>query len=68
MKRKVIKMENYLITASVDGVNIDFETELQSKTKPDFWNIYDLCIEHNCPFFYVSKLDKNKQVIDQVEW
>ena len=61
-------MENYLITASVDGVDIDFETELQSANKPDYDDIYDLCIEHDCPFFYVSKLDQNKQVIDQVEW
>lgn len=61
-------MENYLITASVDGVGIDFETELQSATKPDYYDVYDLCIEHNCPLFYASKLDKNGQVIDQVEW
>ena len=61
-------MESYLITASVDGVNVDFETEVQSNTKPDYYDIYNLCIEHNCPFFYVSKLDKNKQVIEEVEW
>ena len=61
-------MENYLVTASVDGVDIDFETELQSKTKPNYWDIYDLCMEHNCPFFYVDKLDKNKQVVSEVEW
>ena len=61
-------MENYLITASVDGVNINFETELQSATKPNYYDIYDLCIEHDCPFFYVSKLDKANQVVSQVEW
>ena len=61
-------MENYLITASVDGVNVDFETEVQSNTKPDYYDIYNLCMEHDCSFFYVSKLDKNKQVIGEVEW
>ena len=61
-------MENYLVTASVDGVNVDFETEVQSNTKPDYYAIYNLCMEHDCPFFYVSKLDKNKQVIGEVEW
>ena len=66
--KEVIEMESYLITASIDGVNIDFETELQSATKPSYYDIYDLCAEHGCPFFYVTKLDKNNQVIDQVEW
>lgn len=61
-------MKNYLVTASVDGVDIDFETELQSTNKPAYDGIYDLCIEHNCPFFYVSELDKDKQVVSQVEW
>lgn len=61
-------MENYLITASVDGVNVDFETEVQSTTKPDYYDVYNLCMEHDCPLFYVSKLDKNKQVIEEVEW
>lgn len=61
-------MENYLITASVDGVDIDFETKLQSIDKPDYYYVADLCMEHDCPFFYVSKLDDHDQVIDQVEW
>lgn len=61
-------MENYLITASVDGVDIDFETELQSADKPNYYYVSDLCMEHGCPFFYVSKLDNQGQVIDQVEW
>lgn len=58
----------YLITASVDGVNVDFEAKLQSNNKPTYYDIYNLCMEHNCPFFYVSKLDKNNQVVSQVEW
>ena len=52
----------------MEAVGMIFETELQSATKPNYDDIYNLCIEHGCPFFYVSKLDKNGQVIDQVEW
>ena len=61
-------MENYLITASKDGVDIDFETELQSTTKPNYYDVYELCADHGCPLFYVSQLDDEGNVIDQVEW
>ena len=61
-------MENYLITASKDGVDIDFETELQSTTKPNYYDVYELCADHGCPLFYVSKLDNDGQVIEGVEW
>lgn len=61
-------MKTYLITASTDGVDIDFETEFQSDMKPNYDDIYNLCIEHNCPLFYVSELDKDNKVVDQVEW
>lgn len=49
-------MDTYLITASVDGVDIDFEKEFKSDSKPDYYTIYDLCMEYGCPFFHVSLL------------
>lgn len=50
-------MEKYLITASIDGVDVDFETELQSENEPNYYEVYDLCIEHGCPLFYVNLLE-----------
>lgn len=61
-------MENYLITASKDGSDIDFETELHSTGKPKYYDVYKLCINHGCPLFYVSQLDDEGNVIDEVEW
>lgn len=60
-------MENYLITASKDGVDIEFETELQSTTKPNYYDVYERA-DHGCPLFFVSKLGDEGNVIDQVEW
>lgn len=43
------------------------QDDLVSLLMERFPESYNLCMEHNCPFFYVSKLDKNKQVISEVE-
>ena len=59
-------METYLITASIDGVDIDFEKKFKSDGKPDYYTIYDLCMEHGCPFFHVSLLGDQGEIIDRV--
>lgn len=59
-------MKKYLIIASVDGVDIDFTQEINSDGEPDFYQVYDLCMEHGCPFFHVSKLDKYGEIVNRV--
>ncbi len=41
-------MNKWLLTASIDGVDIDFETVIESEKEPDFWTCYDLADEHGC--------------------
>lgn len=49
-------MEKYLVTASTDGVDVDFEMVLKLDHEPGYYEVYDLCMEHDCPLFYVSEL------------
>lgn len=44
-------MKKWLFIASVDAVNIDFETIIESDTEPGFWACYELAAAHGCSFF-----------------
>ena len=49
-------MRKWLFTASRDGINVDFETVLESDHEPDFWTCYDIADAHGCPYFNVSEV------------
>lgn len=49
-------MKKWRLTASVNGVLIDFETLIESETEPDFWTCYDLAREYDCDFFTVEEV------------
>ena len=61
-------MKRYLITASTDGVYIDFETTITMASDPEWWQIYELCNDHGCPFYTVNQVDENGELIRQIEW
>ncbi len=44
-------MKKWRLIASVDAVNIDFETIIESDTEPGFWTCYELAAAHGCDFF-----------------
>ena len=48
-------MKNWILTASRDGINIDFETIIESDTEPGFWACYELAAAHNCDFFSITE-------------
>ena len=48
-------MKNWILTCSTDGVDIDFEITIQSKTEPDFWTCYNKAMKHGCPFFTITE-------------
>ena len=50
-------MKKWLLTASVDANEIDFETVIDSDTEPDFWTCYELATAHGCPWFSVDSLE-----------
>lgn len=47
-------MKKWLLTCSKDAVDIDFETTISSKTEPEFWDCYDIAMQHGCSFFTVD--------------
>lgn len=46
----------WLFTASIDGVSVDYEEILESDTEPDFWTLYTIAEDHGCSFFQVEEL------------
>lgn len=54
-------MKKWLLTCSKDAVDIDFETTISSKTEPEFWDCYDIAMQHGCSFFTVDPAQKKKR-------
>lgn len=44
-------MRTYILQASFDGVNIDYEETIQAATEPDFWSLQDMAESHGCTFW-----------------
>lgn len=49
-------MKKWLFTASRDGINVDFETVLESAHEPDFWTCYGLADTHGCSLWTVEEV------------
>lgn len=49
-------MKTWELTASIDGVNIDFSTLIDSETEPDFWTCYDIATAHGCTYFCIVEV------------
>ena len=49
-------MKTWILTASIDGIGIDYEEIIESENEPDFWTLYNKAAEHNCDFFTVDEL------------
>jgi hypothetical protein len=48
-------MKKYILTCSVDGVKIDYETEITAEREPDFWTCYETATAHGCDYFYITE-------------
>lgn len=48
-------MRRWLLTCSIDGVNIDYEAILESPEEPDFWTCYNLAEDHGCSFWSLDR-------------
>lgn len=49
-------MKKWILTCSADAINIDFETDIESDTEPDYWACYDIATAHGCDYFTVSEM------------
>ena len=46
-------MKKWILAASRDGINIDFETMLHSETEPEYWECEEIASAHGCPYFTI---------------
>ena len=44
-------MRTYILQASVDGINIDYEEAIQAAAEPDFWSLEEIAEAHGCAFW-----------------
>jgi hypothetical protein len=49
-------MNKYILMCSVDGINVDYETELQTETEPDFWDCQTIAEANGCDFWSLLQL------------
>lgn len=50
-------MKRWLLTGSVDGVEVTFDRIIYQDTEPDFWQCYDMAAARGCPFFYLDEME-----------
>jgi len=50
--------KKWILTASIDGINVDYEEIIESETEPDFWTQYEIAEKHGCEFFHVEELEE----------
>ena len=50
-------MKKWYFTASIDAVDIDYQTVIYAKYEPDFWRLYDLAKRHGCEFWTLEDED-----------
>lgn len=56
-------MKKWILTASSDAVNIDFETVIKSRKEPDFWTCYDIATANGCEYFYLTEAETEQETI-----
>lgn len=49
-------MKKYVLMCSTDGINIDFETEIQAETEPGFWDCQTIASANGCDFWSILYL------------
>lgn len=45
------------LVCSVDGVDVDYETIIESEKEPGFWECYEIAEEHGCELWSLCPLE-----------
>lgn len=53
-------MKKWRLTCSIDAVDIDYETVIESESEPGFWECHNIAEEHGCEWW---SLDEIKEVM-----
>lgn len=51
-------MKNWRITCSVDAIDIDYETIIQSENEPDWLVCNDIASQHGCEWWIVDEIEE----------
>lgn len=51
-------MKKYILTCSVDGIDIDYETEIHAEREPDFWTCYEIAATHGCDLWALQETNE----------
>lgn len=49
-------MKTFLLTCSIDGINIDYETTINAEQEPSFWDCYEIATVHGCELWSLSEI------------
>ena len=48
-------MKKWILTCSIDAIDIDYEEIITSDTEPDFWTCSEIAESHGCDFWTVDE-------------
>jgi len=48
-------MKKWILTCSIDAVDIDYEEIITSDTEPDFWTCDGIAQAHGCDFWTIDE-------------
>lgn len=51
-------MKKWILTASTDGINVDFETVIESDMEPGFWECYEQADKAGCTLWSVDEMEE----------
>ena len=49
-------MKNWLITCSIDAIDIDYEIIVQSENEPDWWICESIARQHGCEWWIMDEI------------
>lgn len=49
-------MKKWILTCSIDAVDIDYKEIIESNEEPGFWECQQIADEHGCGFWYLDEL------------
>ena len=48
--------KKWLLNCSIEGIDIDYSTIIESDIEPGFWACYEIAETHNCEFFSIEEI------------
>lgn len=48
-------MRKWLLTCSIDAIDVDYETIIESETEPDWWICANIAREHDCEWWTLEE-------------